>query len=291
MTGERVLVLGYTWTDGLPVLRVRPEGSRGERDQPLRGEVRLVVTAERRCVGYAGPDGPRPCPDRAVPIGTRCAACERRDVALPCITCDGFRCPTLVPEVRRRCQSTHHLYLACFGDPRLKVGTASHLRRDQRVIEQGPLAAARVAEGPGPRIKQAEALLVAQEDLVESMRRGRKTSLLGAGMTAEQAQARVAEVAGELRERLPPEYHHLLHRPDFVPVPPLAERVRGWSVAPLPVDDGVLVAGTVAGAVGHLVFLDEPDGRFAIDLGELKARVVVWGGSGGKRPVVQLGLF
>ena len=207
------------------------------------------------------------------------------------MTCNGFRCPPLDPVMRKACNRTHHLYLACFGDPRLKVGTASHGRREQRIVEQGPLAAARVAEGRGPRIKQLEHLLVSQEDFVEAMRRGRKTALLGAGMTVEEGQALVASAAAELRDRVPPEYHDLLRRPDFVATPPLAQRARGWQVVELPLGGDVLISGTVVGAIGHLLFVEESDGRFALDLGELKAEQIDLQPTGGRRPTVQLGLF
>lgn len=288
---ETALVVGYTWIDGAPALRLRKIGAWLVRPERLTGQIRFQITDARRCIGYSSGEGLTPCPDRAQPIRHQCAACERRDVFRPCMTCDGFRCPPLEPAMKQACERTHHLYLACFGDPRLKVGTASHGRREQRIIEQGPLAAARVAEGRGPRIKQLESLLAADEDFVEAMRRNRKTALLGAGMSVEQAQARIAEVAGQLRDRVPPEYFDLLHRPQFVSTPPLAQRARGWQVVELPIDEGMLVEGTVVGAIGHLLFVEESDGRFALDLGELKARVIDLRPEGGKRPTVQLGLF
>lgn len=193
--------------------------------------------------------------------------------------------------MRESCNRTYHLYLACFGSERLKVGTASHVRRDQRVIEQGPLAAVRVARGRGPRIKQVEHLLASQDDFVEAMRRQQKTRLLGSGMTVERGRALVMSVAASLRDRVAPEYHDLLCDPVLVQMPPLSEKARGWQVVELPVADDVLVAGTVVGAIGHLLFVDEADGRFAVDLGELKARVIELEPKGGRKPTVQLGLF
>lgn len=289
--GERALVVGYTWEDGAPALRVRARGSWAVRNWPLTGRLRLGITGDRLCIGYSGGQGLQPCPDGARPVRHQCTACQQRDVFRPCMTCTGFRCPPLAPSMKKACERTHHLYLACFGDPRLKVGTASHGRREQRIVEQGPLAAARVAEGRGPRIKQLEHLLVSQEDFVEAMRRTRKTALLAAGMTAERAREHIVATARELRERVAPEYHDLLRPPTFVKTPPLAERARGWQVVELPVEDDSVVEGQVVGAIGHLLFVEESDGRFALDLGELKARVVERNPTGGKKPTVQLGLF
>jgi len=193
--------------------------------------------------------------------------------------------------MRRRCERTHHLYLASFGQPRLKVGTASHGRREQRIVEQGPLAAARVAQGPGPQIKQMESMLVRDEDFVELMRRDRKTALLGSGMSSAAAREQVHAAAGTLRKRLSRDYHALLQPPQDVATPPLAERARGWPVVELPVQPDVRIEGEVVGAIGHLLFLDEADGRFALDLGALKARILEQNPDRGRRPTVQLGLF
>ncbi len=191
----------------------------------------------------------------------------------------------------RYCRSDHHLYLACFGDDSLKVGTASHPRRDQRIVEQGPLAAARVAQAPGPRIKQMEHLLV-EAGFTETMRRTRKTVLLRGSMTSEEAHRRVAEAVRSLSDVLPPDHHASLHPPVFVQQPELAVRSRSLAVNELLVEDDRVIEGEVAGAVGHVLFLRDADGCFALDLGGLRARWIEWDPAGPrKRPQAQLGLF
>jgi hypothetical protein len=191
----------------------------------------------------------------------------------------------------RYCRQDHHLYLACFGDATLKVGTASHPRRTQRVVEQGPLAAARVAQGEGPVIKQMERVL-SQGVFTETMRRSRKTALLAGSMSVEQAEQLVLDAAARLADELPGWMVSYLHAPELVEQPAFASASRALSVQPLQLADDVVVDGVVVGAVGHVAFLDDGDGVFALDLGELKGRVLDWEPEGsGKRPVVQLGLF
>jgi hypothetical protein len=194
--------------------------------------------------------------------------------------------------MKKSCEREHHLYLACFGQQTLKVGTCSHRRRDQRIVEQGPLAAARVARGRGPLIKQIESTLAGHDEFVELMRRDRKALLLAASMTEQEARARIQEIWATLRSRLPVDLATLIHDPVFVRAPPLAHRARGWPVVPMPVEADTVIDGTLAGAIGHLVFLDEADGRFALDLASLKTRVVELDPvEDGKKPTVQLGLF
>ncbi|MEZ4236254.1 MAG: DUF2797 domain-containing protein [Myxococcota bacterium] len=288
---ERALVTGFTWIDGA----VRLKAFRGDPprldDRLLDGRVCFRILPGRHCTGrYEGVAVP--CPDAAPATrGTTCDACAALDAFRPCMTCDGFRCPRLSPDMLSYCRQRHHLYLACFGDTTIKVGTASHPRRDQRVVEQGPLAAARIAVAPGPTIKQMEHLLV-EAGLTETMRRTRKTVLITGSMTEPEARALVLEAAGDAREMLPPRYHRHLHRPELVAQPPLATQSRGLPVNELKVDDDRVVEGQVVGAVGHVLFVEDGDGCFALDLGALKGRWIEWDPTGPRRrPVAQLGLF
>jgi hypothetical protein len=287
---ERSLVVGFTWIDGAVHLRSWSGSTLGLRH--LRGEFCFRVLPGKHCVGWNDGEGLRICPDTAIATrGTACEACQSRDAFRPCMTCDGFRCPRLSLEMHTWCRQTHHLYLACFGDTTIKVGTASDARRDQRIVEQGPLAAARIASAPGPRIKQMEHLLV-EAGFSETMRRARKTVLLQAAMSEEQAQALVLEASDALGEVLPREYHPHLHPPMFVTQPELAVRSRGRTVNELRLEDDRVVEGRVVGAVGHLVFLEDGDGCFALDLGDLKGRWIEWDPEGPRRRAsAQLGLF
>lgn len=289
---DRALVVGYTWVEGGVRLRSWDDPPARLTERALAGSVCFRVLPGRHCVGHHDGEALRPCPDRAPATrGSACEACTLRDAFRPCMTCDGFRCPRLSPEMLRWCRQKHHLYLACFGDRTIKVGTASDPRRDQRIVEQGPLAAARVAAQEGPRIKQMEKLL-SDAGFAETMRRDRKTALLQGAMTEDEARALVSEAAGVLREVLPREYHGSLHPPAFVPQPELARASRGLTVNALRLEDDRVVEGAVVGAIGHLLFLEEADGRFALDLGALKGRRIEWEPEGPRRkPEAQLGLF
>jgi hypothetical protein len=288
---ERVLTLGYGWGAERPFLRVRDLFGDERPAMPLEGAVRWRLEPTRCCVGYFDGERGRPCPTRSIAQrGAHCEACLGRDAFRPCMTCDGTRCPRLSPAMKRYCRGDHHLYLACFGDEVVKVGTASHPRRDERVIEQGPLAAVRVARAPGPTIKQMERCLSAGA-FTETMRRGRKTELLSGHMTEAMATQRVLDAAATLRAALPAWAHSSLHEPELVVQPAFARASRVIGVQPMQLADDVLIEGEVVGAVGHVLFVRDADGTFALDLGELKGRVLELDAGGGRRPVVQLGLF
>ena len=208
--------------------------------------------------------------------------------------CDGFACPPLVPSAREACVQTHHLYLASFGGPEVKVGTASDPRRTARLVDQGPLFAIRVASGTGPRIKQLEHVASHQTVAVEGMRRSRKLALLRGAMTAEQAEQRVMAVHASLLNVAAPDYDDLLHDPDPLRLPRLARETRASlrAEAELPIEEGCRLEGTVVGAVGHIAVLEDSEGRFVLDLGQLVGRLVDLDPPASiRRSQVQLGLF
>lgn len=289
---ERALIVGFTWVEGSVQLRSWAGSPSVLTLRPLEGCLSFRMLAGKHCVGWNDGETLRACPDHATATrGPLCDACYARDAFRPCMTCDGFRCPRLSPEMESWCRQTHHLYLACFGDTRLKVGTASDGRREQRIVEQGPLAAARIASAPGPRIKQMEHVLV-EAGFSEAMRRARKTVLMQASMTAEQAEELVRSAARSLRRVLPGRYHRHLHAPEFVAQPDVAVRSRARTVNELRLEEDRVVEGTVVGAVGHLLFLEDGDGCFALDLGDLKGRRIEWDPVGPRRRAsAQLGLF
>lgn len=292
-----MLVVGWTWTDGGVVLRSWSSGTAGAParvpvDEPLDGPISFRIKPGRYCTGHHDGSEWAPCPDEArATRGTKCGHCFSRDAFRPCMTCDGLRCPRLPRAIKQYCQGEHVLYLACFGDETVKVGTAVHRRREQRIVEQGPLAAARVAQAPGPRIKQMEALLVGS-GFTETMRRSRKTSLMRGSMTEVEARALVRASAQSLEAILPFDYHDHLQAPVFVDLPPLAVASRALAINELRVEDDRVVEGNVVGAVGHLLFVEDTDGRFALDLGELRGRWIEWDPPGPRRRAeAQLGLF
>jgi len=289
---SHALVVGWTWHDDTVQLRSWSVDEERYTARDLTGSVAFRVAAGRHCTGFHDGRALRPCPNAAVVRrGRQCEACQLQDAFRPCMTCSGSRCPRLSPKMRSYCQGTHHLYLACFGDPTLKVGTASHHRRDQRVIEQGPLAAMRVASADGPSIKRMEHQLV-EAGFTETMRRQRKTVLLQAAMTEEEARGLVASAAGEIASVLPREYHAHLHEPVWVEQPDIAKRSRQLAIQELRIEDECVVEGDVVGAVGHLLFVDDGDGCWALDLGELRGRRIEWDPEGPRRRAqAQLGLF
>ena len=90
---RRVHVMGYTWREGQPFLRVLEGQERW--DVPLAGEMDWLVTPERRCIGWMEDGRSQPCPTGDAPRGSgHCERCQWADGFRVCMICTGFDCPS-----------------------------------------------------------------------------------------------------------------------------------------------------------------------------------------------------
>lgn len=284
------LVVRAGWTEGHPWIGLQ---GRQSLQLLLGNELRLGI-GPRRCIGFVEDGVAHACQTSQAPRGRQCGVCQQRDTFRPCMICDGFACPRLTPHMRARCDDVHHLYLASFGGPQVKVGTASRGREEARLVEQGPLAAVRIARGCGPRIKQMEHLLSTRTGLVEAVRRSQKLRLLSSGPDADRARDDVGAAVVVAHELLADDYAEELHPPEAFEEPALATRSRPLAVGRtvLPVQVGASVQGHVVGAVGPIALLDDDGARLLLDLGALVGHEVdLHPPDRLARPTVQLGLF
>ena len=288
-------VIGPSWRGGTPALQMWVPPENRIEVAELAGELCLTPLAERRCVGRrdAEQGGRVPCPS-ATPLarGTQCDRCRFDDGFSACITCDGSRCPVLPPAVERYCRSMHHLYLMDIGaQGRLKVGTAVDGRQELRVLEQGPVAAALVAAGPGPQIKQLEKA-VARLGLRERFAARQKAAFAFRAADVARSRARILAAYAMVRDGVPADLAAALHAPEFVALPPPADRtsidvaaaagsggggVQVPQVRSLPVRAGHTIRGQICGVRGAFVLLDTaaaPGVYGVLDLSQLRARMV-----------------
>lgn len=281
-------VVGYGWRSGIPELYLFDGTTR-----PFSGHTTLGLTGERRCVGWW---------DRAIRVRhscqsdlpatkPQCTECSRREGFWRCMTCDGFACPPLSPEIHSYCRSEHILYLANFGTERVKIGTSLASRGFSRIIEQGPVAAIQIARAPGPIIKQMESYGV-QFGLAETMSRSQKWKAWRQCTDTKMPRRWLADALEMYASRLPEHYSPHLHKPspvtytDSVATTDLLARA-----SLLTMQAGTVIRGTVEKARGHILVLNDGAGYVALDMAALKGHLVDFSPSGGTAQVRQLGLF
>ncbi len=313
MTDTRYLVHGVFW-DGPPpvpgppvrrppVLRLQdPAGTVTvlALDAGTRLGFRLAA-AGKSCLGHHKVHGPADrdhilCPDRAA--ATRGSQCERCFVVDDSrLIHDFHRGGRVPPGLRAYLMQPHWLYVATFANGASKVGTASHLRKWNRLAEQGAVVARYIARADDGRVVRVlEDLVTRDAGLPQQVRSAAKAAALVAPAAAVELDALNGRLAAEARTLLTG-----AGLEDFEVVderwvrPELSARACAPAARHAYPHD--LAAGShgfridsLSGSIA-LAALDGSGLEFVVNLGQLKARVIELGDHGSDVPAVQESLF
>lgn len=203
MTDTRYLVHGVFWDGppapsptsdgGRPVFRLQhlspheaESGGPAFTDLALDAGTRLgfrLADGRRHCLGHARVFSPRarehvPCPARSQAAkGTQCERCFMVDDFR--LMHDFHRGGRVPPGLRSYLMQPHWLYVATFAGGTSKVGTASHLRKWNRLAEQGAVVARYVALAEDGRVvRLLEDLVTREAGLVQQVRSAAKAAAL-----------------------------------------------------------------------------------------------------------------
>lgn len=217
MTDTRYLVHGVFWpaaddsaNGAPPVLRLQaPDGTFQETalDDGTRLGIRLAAEG-KSCLGHHRVHGPARrdhilCAGRLP--SARGHQCER------CFVADDFRLMhdfhrdgRVPPGLRSYLMQPHWLYIATFADGASKVGTASNLRKWQRLAEQGAVVASYVARAADGRIVRILEDLVTRDcGLPQQVRSAAKASALAGPAPAGRLTAHNLTLAATARQVIP----------------------------------------------------------------------------------------
>ena len=82
----------------------------------------------------------------------QCNKCRYMFDFYKCIRCHGRECNVKNKDVLNYCNTFHYVYLACFPNRKIKVGTASEIRKYNRLLEQGAIFSIFIAKAPTGKI-------------------------------------------------------------------------------------------------------------------------------------------
>ncbi len=83
---------------------------------------------------------------------TQCYECMHTFDFYNCVRCHGGECNARNCDVVDYCNTPHYVYLAYFSKDKIKVGTASEIRKYDRLLEQGALYSVFIAKTPTGKI-------------------------------------------------------------------------------------------------------------------------------------------
>lgn len=313
MTDTRYLVHGVFWDGepasqqehdgGRPVLRLQPPNG-AFREVSLHPGSRLgfhVAAGARFCLGHykvhsASRRDHVPCPANAP--AARGKQCERCFVLDDSRLIHDFHRGGRVPAgLRTYLMQQHWLYVATFASGASKVGTASHLRKWNRLAEQGAVAARYVARAQDGRVVRIlEDLVSAEAGLTQQVRSAAKEEALVQPLPVPRVDAINARHAAAVRTLLAGVAVEGFSIVEEQWVRPAQAAGLCASTArhayPHALDDGRHGFGIAAlSGTNALARLDGTDAAFVVNLGRLAARTIVLGDFASDVPAVQESLF
>jgi hypothetical protein len=315
VTDSTYLVHGVFWdgpaadrpgaNGGTPHLRLQHNGG-GFSEVPLAAGTRLgfrMSESGKFCLGHhkvhsASERDHVLCPDQAVAVkGNQCERCFVVDDSR--LIHDFHRGGRVPPGLRAYLSQQHWLYIATFADGASKVGTASNLRKWNRLAEQGAVVARYVARADDGRIVRVLEDMVSREaGLPQQIRSAAKAAALTEPSPAVGLDARNKQLAGEVRSLLAgaavggfavvDEQWIRPSQADPVSVPgsglrhayphDFSEGVHGFRISSL---NGGYALASIEGS----------ELEFVVSLGLLKARRIELGNHRSEVPAVQESLF
>jgi hypothetical protein len=289
---------------GTPVMRLQdPAG--GFRELTLDAGSRLgfrVAAQGKFCLGHHRVHGPADrdhvlCPAKAPAVrGSQCERCFVVDDSR--LIHDFHRGGGVPPGLRAYLMQQHWLYVATFANGASKVGTASNLRKWNRLAEQGAVVARYVARADdGKVVRVLEDMLTRDAGLPQQVRSAAKAAALVAPAPAVELDALNGQLAAGARSLLTRSGIEGFDVVDESWVRPgLADGACTPAVRhsyPHDLSTGThgfrldAVSGSIAVAA-----LDGAELEFVVNLSQLKARAVELGDHyGSEVPAVQESLF
>ena len=229
-------------------------------------EFSFRVLEGRYCVGYMGLSSrgggyidswreQRPCPNkRSLERGVRCGECSSADVMRACIRCNGTTC-SAQPEVRGACEaSTANVYLASFGDGRVKAGVSRGRRVTKRWVEQGVDVALRVLTGDGMEVRRFEGRIQRELGALNHVSSSQKIDPIRKSADVEAAVTLLEAWKGRVHDLFPAE-NHVDEAPQVVlPLYGLPEIDK--RPLRLRVKEGLEASGRILGVKGPVLFME-----------------------------------
>jgi hypothetical protein len=289
---------------GTPVMRLQdPAGGFSELTLDAGSRLGFRVAVEGKfCLGHHRVHGPASrdhvlCPAKAPAArGGQCERCFVVDDSR--LIHDFHRGGGVPPGLRAYLMQQHWLYVATFANGASKVGTASNLRKWNRLAEQGAVVARYVARADDGRVvRLLEDMLTRDAGLPQQVRSAAKAAALVAPAPAVELDALNRQLAGDARALLVRAGVEGFEVVDERWVRPgLADRACTPAARHSYPHD--LTAGThgfrIAAVSGSIAVaaLDGAELEFVVNLSQLKARTIELGNHyGSDVPAVQESLF
>ena len=147
--------IGLCWDETLkPYFHLKDFESGLEEYTDIPYEFFVERINQKICIGTINPYTREyiTCDNMIEDNQAQCDRCKYMYDFYKCVRCHGENCYVKNQDVLKYCNTPHYVYLAYFPNKKIKVGTASEVKKYNRLLEQGALFSIFIAKTPTGKI-------------------------------------------------------------------------------------------------------------------------------------------
>lgn len=142
------------WDHFIPYIHLKDLKTKKDEFIEIPFEFEIEKINQKICIGTLNPYTREyiSCDNFVDESEKQCNKCKYLFDFYKCIRCHGGDCYVKNKDVLKYCNTNHYVYLACFSNGKIKVGTASEVKKYNRLLEQGALFSIFIAKTPNGKI-------------------------------------------------------------------------------------------------------------------------------------------
>lgn len=143
--------IGIKWKDETtPIFHIKDFNNNNDEFINIPNEIDLEFLNQKVCIGSINPYTREYFGCDSIIDGneSQCIKCKYKFDFYKCVRCHGNDCYVKNLDVLKYCDTPHFVYLTYFFGNKIKVGTASEIKKNDRLLEQGALFSMFIAKTP-----------------------------------------------------------------------------------------------------------------------------------------------
>lgn len=150
--------IGIKWKDKTtPFFHLKDFDNNNDEYIDIPKEIEIELLNKKICIGTINPYTREyhSCNSTVDYNESQCNRCKYLYDFYKCVRCNGSDCFARNSDVLKYCNTPHFVYLTYFYGNKVKVGTASEIRNNSRLLEQGALFSIFIAKAPTGKLARA----------------------------------------------------------------------------------------------------------------------------------------
>lgn len=149
--------IGINWIEETtPILHIKDFDNNNDEFINIPNDIDLEFLNRKVCIGTINPYTREYFSCDSIIDGneSQCNKCKYKFDFYKCVRCHGDDCYAKSLDVLKYCDTPHYVYLTYFFGNKIKVGTASEIRKNDRLLEQGAIFSMFIAKTPTGKLSR-----------------------------------------------------------------------------------------------------------------------------------------